>query len=79
MVAVVAAVVVPLAIAFAVLPAAPDPITVPANLLWRFRLASLSGNLLLWTVITLGFGAPGLGATAAAAPTPTPELSTRSL
>ena len=55
-VAVVLSVVVPLGIAMAVLPGAPDPITVPADLLWRFRLAALSGNLLLWTVITLGFG-----------------------
>lgn len=54
--AVVAAVAVPLGLAFAVLPGAPDPITVPAKLLWAFRLASLGGNLLLWTVIVLGFG-----------------------
>ena len=56
--AVVAAVVVP-GIAMAVRPGAPDPIAVPANLLWRFRLASLSGNLLLWTVITLGWASCG--------------------
>jgi predicted cobalt transporter CbtA len=55
--ALVALVVVPLAAAFALLPPPPDAITVPANLLWRFRLASLSGNLLLWGVLTLGFGA----------------------
>ncbi len=54
--AVVAVVVVPLGLAFAVLPGAPDPIAVPAPLLWAFRLASLSGNLLLWTVLALGFG-----------------------
>lgn len=54
--AVVAVVAVPLGLAFAVLPGAPDPITVPAKLLWAFRLASLGGNLLLWTVIVLGFG-----------------------
>jgi hypothetical protein len=29
---------------------------VPANLLWRFRIASLGGNLLLWGVLTAGFG-----------------------
>ncbi len=52
----VAVVVVPFALAFALLPGAPDPITVPATLLWSFRLASLGGNLLLWAVITLGFG-----------------------
>jgi predicted cobalt transporter CbtA len=55
-VAVATVVVVPLALAFALLPGAPDPITVPAKLLWGFRLASLGGNLLLWAVITLGFG-----------------------
>jgi predicted cobalt transporter CbtA len=55
-VAVVGVVVVPLALAFALLPGAPDPIAVPAKLLWSFRLASLSGNLLLWSVIALGFG-----------------------
>ncbi|MEA2703859.1 MAG: hypothetical protein QOD63_1804 [Actinomycetota bacterium] len=55
--AVVAVVVLPLAAAFSLLPPPPDAITVPANLLWRFRLASLSGNLLLWGVLTLGFGA----------------------
>ncbi len=53
----VALVVVPLGVAFALLPPPPDAITVPANLLWRFRLASLGGNLLLWGVLTLGFGA----------------------
>ena len=73
-VAVVAAVVVPLGIAMAVLPGAPDSITVPADLLWRFRLASLSGNLLLWTVITLGAGVLASSARVADAP-----VSTRSL
>jgi predicted cobalt transporter CbtA len=76
-VAVVAAVVVPLGIAMAVLPGAPDPISVPADLLWRFRLASLSGNLLLWTVITLGFG---LLASERRTPEPAADaVSTRSL
>jgi predicted cobalt transporter CbtA len=77
-VAVVAAVVVPLAVAMALLPGAPDPITVPANLLWRFRLASLSGNLLLWTVITLGFGLLASASDREAA-SPTSDVSTRSL
>ena len=76
-VAIVAAVVVPLGISMAVLPGAPDPITVPADLLWRFRLASLSGNLLLWTVITLGLGL--LASERVTSATPDPELSTRSL
>ena len=73
--AVVAVVVLPIAAAFALLPPPPDPITVPANLLWRFRLASLSGNLLLWGVLTLGFGA--LMAEAAERTTDSP-VSTRS-
>jgi predicted cobalt transporter CbtA len=50
------AVIVPLAAAYALLPPPPDPITVPATLLWRFRLASLSGNLVLWATLALGFG-----------------------
>ncbi len=81
-VSVVAAVVVPLGIAMAVLPGAPDPITVPADLLWRFRLASLSGNLLLWAVITLGFGvlaAEGVRAPAATETGSDSDVSTRSL
>ena len=40
----------------ALLPPPPDEIGVPANLVWHFRLASLGGNLLLWLVLTLGFG-----------------------
>jgi len=82
-VAVVALVVVPMGLAFAVLPGAPDPITVPANLLWSFRLASLSGNLLLWTVIALGFGLLASERVVAATDDPTDapnddEVSTRS-
>jgi hypothetical protein len=53
---VVAAVAVPMILAYALLPPAPDAVTVPATLVWRFRLASLGGNLGLWTVLTLGFG-----------------------
>ena len=52
--AVVASVVVPLGLAVGLLPPAPDPITVPATLLWRFRVASLGGNLTMWVVLTLG-------------------------
>ena len=76
-VAVVAVVVVPMALAFAVLPGAPDPITVPAKLLWSFRLASLSGNILLWTVIALGFGL--VASERAAAASTDASVSTRSL
>lgn len=42
--------------ALTLLPAPPDPVNAPANLVWHFRLASLGGNLLLWSVLTLGFG-----------------------
>ena len=41
---------------FGGLPAAPDPVDVPANLVWQFRLNSLTGNLLVWTVLTVGLG-----------------------
>jgi predicted cobalt transporter CbtA len=57
-----AAVVIPMGIVYALLPPAPDEIAVPATLLWRFRLASLGGNLLLWGVLTLGFGAAATAA-----------------
>lgn len=50
------AVVVPMGLVYALLPPAPDDIAVPAALLWRFRLASLGGNLVLWGVLTVGFG-----------------------
>ena len=51
------AVVVPLGLIGALLPPFSDPIELPANLVWRFRIASLGGNLLLWTVLTVAFGA----------------------
>jgi len=50
------AVAVPFALALALLPPAPDPVAAPATLIWRFRLASLGGNALLWAVLTVGFG-----------------------
>ncbi|MGH9113192.1 MAG: CbtA family protein [Acidimicrobiales bacterium] len=40
----------------AALPASPDPIEVPANLVWQFRLGSLAGNLLVWSLLTVGLG-----------------------
>jgi hypothetical protein len=42
---------------FALLPASPDAVGVPANLVWQFRLNSLTGNLLVWTLLTLGLAA----------------------
>lgn len=56
LVAVGLAVVVPFAVALAVLPPAPDAVEVPATLIWRFRLASLGGNLVLWSVLSVGVG-----------------------
>ncbi len=57
LVAVALAVVVPLGVICAALPPFHDAVDVPANLLWRFRIASLGGNLMLWAVLTAGFGA----------------------
>lgn len=42
--------------ALALLPPAPDPVDAPATLIWRFRLASLGGNAVLWGVLAVGFG-----------------------
>lgn len=52
--AVAAAVSLPMLLAFAVLPGAPDEVGVGATLVWRFRLAALGTNLTLWAVLTLG-------------------------
>ena len=57
LIAVALAVFVPLGAVCAALPPFSDAVDVPANLLWRFRIASLGGNLLLWGVLTAGFGA----------------------
>jgi len=51
------AIVVPLGLICALLPSYSDPIEVPANLVWRFRIATLGGNLLLWAVLAVTFGA----------------------
>lgn len=51
--AIAAAVAVPMLVVFAVLPPAPDPVLVPATLVWRFRVASLGASLVLWSVLTL--------------------------
>ena len=68
--AVAAAVAIPLLVVFAALPPAPDAVTAPATLVWRFRLASLGGNLALWMVLTLAFGV--LASQRRAAPAPVP-------
>ena len=43
-------------IAYVVFPANPDPVEVPANLIWHFRINSLAGNALLWLVLGTVFG-----------------------
>jgi predicted cobalt transporter CbtA len=50
---VVAAVAMPMLAAYALLPPAPDEVSVPATLVWRFRVASLGANLSLWATLTL--------------------------
>ena len=62
LVAVAAAVIIPMALLVILLPAPSDPINAPANLVWHFRLASLGGNLLLWTILSLGFGSLAMSA-----------------
>jgi predicted cobalt transporter CbtA len=57
LIAVALAIAVPLGILLAALPPFHDPIEAPANMVWRFRIASLGGNLLLWFVLTTTFGA----------------------
>ena len=70
------AVVVPLGLLCALLPPFHDPVEVPANLLWRFRMASLGGNLLLWSVLTVAFGVAAVRRERAlAAPAPAPATS----
>lgn len=56
MVTVAAVVVMPMLVVFAAMPPAPDPVLVPATLVWRFRVASLGASLTLWTLLTLGVG-----------------------
>lgn len=48
--------VLPLGALLAWLPGSPDPVTLPASLVWEFRIASLAGNLILWLALTLAFG-----------------------
>jgi hypothetical protein len=44
------------------LPNNPDPVEVPATLLWDFRLLAAATSLLLWTTLGAGFGLLGLRA-----------------
>jgi hypothetical protein len=48
--------VVPMAVVLTVLPPNTDPITVPASLIWEFRLVSLTGNILRWGLLSVAFG-----------------------
>jgi predicted cobalt transporter CbtA len=41
---------------FMVLPGSPDAVTAPATLIWRFRIASAGGALMLWGVTGVVFG-----------------------
>jgi Probable cobalt transporter subunit (CbtA) len=43
-------------VGFVALPANPDEITIPADLLWSFRLASIGGQLAFWAVAASVFG-----------------------
>jgi len=54
--AVAAAVALAFGVALVLLPPAPDAVSVPATLIWRFRLASLGGNAVLWGLLSVGFG-----------------------
>lgn len=47
----VAAFVALVAVGYVVLPGTPDPVTAPATLVWRFRMASLGGAAVLWSVM----------------------------
>lgn len=43
-------------LAYVLLPANPDENTAPADLIWRFRIESLVGNVILWLGIATVFG-----------------------
>lgn len=45
-----------LCVSFLVWPANPDPIEVPAKLIWRFRVDSLGQSALMWAVMAVVFG-----------------------
>ena len=44
------------ALGFVVLPGSPDVVTLPATLVWRFRVASVGGQALFWAVTAVVFG-----------------------
>lgn len=52
------------------LPDNPDPVDVPAKLLWDFRMLSAASSVLLWVGLGVAFGALGLRAAAAGRPRP---------
>lgn len=43
-------------VGLAALPASTDPVTVPATLLWDFRLATMAGAATFWSVVGMVFG-----------------------
>ena len=45
-----------LAVILLALPASPDPVEAPADLIWRFRLASLGGLAAAWAMLALVIG-----------------------
>lgn len=53
-----------MAVVFVVWPSNPDPIEVPAKLIWRFRLAALGGSATLYAVMAAAFGWMSLRAAA---------------
>jgi hypothetical protein len=54
------------AVGYLVLPANPDQITIPATLLWSFRMASIGGQAAFWAVLSVAFGLLGARASARA-------------
>ncbi|MGH9021816.1 MAG: CbtA family protein [Acidimicrobiia bacterium] len=50
-----------MAAVFALFPPAPDAACAPADLVWRFRVASLATNMVVWTGLALGFGVIAAG------------------
>jgi predicted cobalt transporter CbtA len=73
--AVVGAGLVAFAVLFATMPASPDPVSVPANLVWQFRINSLTGNLLVWTLLTVSLGVVWTEAARRPAESPAPTTA----